>query len=248
MLRVVDTGVFPGIKKTTAWKGGATMCVEKLVTAGGSNLTFTPPVKAAGQDWSALSDESLARQAQTGCMQSFEELVRRYQVPLLRFLYKRCANKHDAEDVLQESFLQAYRALHRYSDQWPFRTWLYTLTCRRAISHGRKSKPVSDTDMLASFAHEDVAASRELEREEAQRHIWETARRVLSAEQFTAIFLQYVEDMPTGQIASVLERSWVSTKTLLHRARRKLQPYLEDSSAMQSKPIRAQPSLVRGIP
>ncbi len=218
------------------------------MTAVATNLVLTPTVDSAGQDWAALSDEALARRAQAGCVLSFEELVRRYQVPLLRFLYKRCANKHDAEDVLQESFMQAYRALHRYSDQWPFRTWLYTLTCRRAISHGRKKMPISDTNILASLAHDNIPPSRELEGEEAQRHIWETARSVLTAEQFTAVFLQYVEDMPTGQIAAVLERSWVSTKTLLHRARRKLRPYLEDSFAVQSTPPSIQSSLARGIP
>jgi len=194
-----------------------------VLTAIAPRLVDTQPVAAA---LDGASDEQLARRAQAGCMRSFEELVRRYQVPLLRFLLKRCRNKHDAEDVLQESFLQAYRALHQYRDHWPFRTWLYTLTSRRAISHARKAIPAADSPALLGVAGRDDGPAGSLERAEAQQHIWDTARRVLTDEQYTAIFLQYVEAMPTGQIARVLGRSWVSTKTLLHRARRKLLPSL----------------------
>jgi RNA polymerase sigma-70 factor, ECF subfamily len=177
-----------------------------------------------------LTDEQLALRAQSGCTASFEQLVRNYQVPLLRFLQKRCRTKEDAEDVLQNSFLQAYRAIGRYDATWPFRTWIYTLTHRLAISHARKTPPKFDTHTMQALAATPATPSDTIEREESQHNIWHTARAVLTEEQFTAIFLQYIEEMPTQQIAAVLNRTWVSTKTLLHRARKKLLVHLQSEN------------------
>ena len=69
-------------------------------------------------------DEELARRAQLGCTDSFEELVRRFQVPLLRFLGRR-TSAVDAEDLLQDTFVRAYQNLQRYRSAWRFRTWLF---------------------------------------------------------------------------------------------------------------------------
>ena len=54
---------------------------------------------------------------------------------------------------------------------------------------------------------------------------------MLTDEQFAALWLYYVEDMPAPEIAKVLERSWVSVKTMLHRARRSLRPLLAGLAA-----------------
>lgn len=198
------------------------------MTALAHNFATESSEGAALSGLSAMADEALARRAQGGCGLSFEELVRRYQVPLLHFLLQRCRNKHDAEDVSQESFLQAYRALHRYSDHWPFRTWLYTLSSRLAISQARKAAPASDSPPLLALAGVDDPPARRMEEQESQQKLWDIARAVLSEEQFTGLFLQYVEDMPTDQIATIMGKSWVATKTLLHRARRKLQAEVEN--------------------
>ena len=62
-------------------------------------------------------DQTLALRAQKGCIDSFEELLRRHQVPLLHYL-KRFANETEAEDILQETFIRAYRNLDRYRPRW----------------------------------------------------------------------------------------------------------------------------------
>ena len=69
------------------------------------------------------SDEELVARAQQGCAESFEELVRRYQVPLVHFLRRR-GDADEAEDVAQEAFLRAYENLARYRPRWRFSTWL----------------------------------------------------------------------------------------------------------------------------
>ena len=60
------------------------------------------------------SDEELARKAQDGCLQSMEALVIRHQNRLFRFLLAKTQNRSNAEDLMQETFVKAYRKIHRF--------------------------------------------------------------------------------------------------------------------------------------
>jgi RNA polymerase sigma-70 factor, ECF subfamily len=151
-------------------------------------------------------------------------LVRRFQVPLLRFLMRRV--RVDAEDLVQETFARAYERLHQFTDGYRFGTWLFTIAQRLAIDHGRRAKPVGEMVMDSECPAE--AAGSRLEREETKAGLWDLARRLLTEEQFSALWLHYVEEMPAGEVARVLGRSWVSVKTMLHRARKRMLPHLRD--------------------
>lgn len=177
-----------------------------------------------------LSDEELARGARAGSLNCFDELVRRYQVPLLRFLERRSPSGGDAEDVLQESFLRAFQSLGKYREQWPFKTWLFTLAYRLSVSMARKSRLKITDHCDESIASPQEGPQERAEREESSRRLWTIARRTLSEEQFNALWLHYVESMPARDVAEVLGRSWVWVKTTLHRSRRKLAEALEPAA------------------
>ncbi|MGE5610510.1 MAG: RNA polymerase sigma factor [Bacillota bacterium] len=173
-----------------------------------------------------LTDEELACRARAGSSSCFEELVRRFQVPLLRFLMRHLPRRCDAEDVLQESFVRAYQNLHQYQESRPFRPWLFTISYRLAISHSRKT-PIRETaDSISELPEPAELPLQHLSREEERTQLWQVARDVLSAEQYSAVWLYYVEEMKTGEIAQVLGRSWVAIKTMLHRSRKRLLPHL----------------------
>lgn len=181
-------------------------------------------------DLASVTDEQLARRAQGGCARSFELLVRRFQVPLLHFLSKRLRSPADAEDVLQETFVRAFQQIARYRERWRFSTWIFTIAHRTAVSHHRKR--MSEAGRARGSARPEVSPpppDRRMAEEESRLRFWELARRVLTDEQFTAVWLYYVEEMPTRQITRVLNCSWVSVKTTLYRARRRLEPHLARS-------------------
>jgi RNA polymerase sigma-70 factor (ECF subfamily) len=178
--------------------------------------------------WTDFLDEELARRARAGGAAAFEELVRRHQAPLLRFLSKRFPSRRDAEDILQDTFLKAWQALHQYDDAFPFRTWLYTIAYRLAVSRGRRAGEATSSLPDADLRSHDPAPPRAAEQDDDRAHLWRQARRLLSDEQFTALWLHYVDDLPAGDVARVLNRSWVSVKTMMHRARKKLLPHLVD--------------------
>jgi RNA polymerase sigma-70 factor (ECF subfamily) len=174
-----------------------------------------------------LSDDQLAARAQAGrdeALAHFEELVRRNQIPLRHFLGKRFHSRRDNDDILQDSFLKAWQSLHLYNPRLSFRTWLYTITYRTAISHGRRDRPAQTlSPALASTIPPPHAKAAQLDDHLA---LWNIARKVLSDEQFTSLWLHYVDELSAGDIARILNRSWVSVKTILHRARKKLAPHL----------------------
>lgn len=173
------------------------------------------------------SDEELARRAQKGCADSFEQLMRRFQAPVLQFLRHRGASA-DAEDLLQETFVRAYTNLDRYRQKWRFATWLFTIARRVNINHSRRIRIATNAEALESAESEVPNPLEAIVAEEDRRGLWGAAAQVLCEEELTAIWLYYVEEMSTRDIAAVLERSWVSVKTMMFRARRKLRALLED--------------------
>jgi RNA polymerase sigma-70 factor, ECF subfamily len=180
-----------------------------------------------GQSLESLADEELARRACAGSTACYEEIVRRYQVPLLRFLGARFPSRRDAEDILQDTFVRAWQALHRFDARYAFRTWLYTIAYRLAVSRGRRETVATET-LLEQAAAAGPRPELRVEEEERRGTLWRKAREVLSEEQYMALWLFYVEEVSAGDVAAILNRSWVSVKTLMHRARRKLAPYLAE--------------------
>ncbi len=180
-------------------------------------------------------DEELAARAQAGCIASFEELVRRYQAPALHFL-RRLGAGADAEDLLQETFLRAYRGLDQYRGPGRFITWLFTIARRVQINHFRRSLPGPGSEGLASARARGPEPPEIVAENEQRQRLWDMAARILSDDERTAVWLYYVEGMSTKEISAVLERSWVSVKTMLFRARRRLLALLPECEKASAGP------------
>jgi RNA polymerase sigma-70 factor (ECF subfamily) len=163
---------------------------------------------------SAPDDEELACRAQQGCTASFEELVRRYQVSVVQFL-RRLGAGADAEDLFQETCVRAYRNLHRYRTKWRFTTWLFTIARRVTINHHHRTKAVSDGERLESVPSRTPGPFQAAAEHDERRRFWDEAARILSRDEMTAIWLFYVQDVSTREIAEVLE---ISVRTVeVHR-------------------------------
>jgi RNA polymerase sigma-70 factor (ECF subfamily) len=176
------------------------------------------------------SNEILAVQAQAGCRASFDELIARFQVPLLHFLRQRTGSLHDAEDLTQDVFVRAFRSLQRYEPRWRFSTWLYTIAHRLSLNARRRWRPPVDGRGLDAVSSVGSSPDDTLSTAEESSRLWRAAAAVLTAEQLTSLWLFYVEEMPLEEIARVLGRSPGAAKGLLFRGRRKLADSLQDSA------------------
>lgn len=193
----------------------------------------------------ALSAEELARRSQQGCQASFAELVARFGNRLFQFLCYKMNNVQDAEDLVQDTFVKAYRNIHRYQDSWKFSTWLFTIAVRLANSHFRRLRPFHTVGRIES---DDLEPGQMLVEQETRQSLWALARD-LSRNQYQVLWLKYGQDMSIKEIAQVLRKSQVNVKVLLYRARvnlaKRLQKVTVENEAADQTPSRQTLSLMK---
>lgn len=165
-----------------------------------------------------MNDElQLINAAKAGSADAFADLVKLYRVRLLRFLLTRCSSFADAEDVLQDTMIAAYRYLHSYDPRWRFSTWLYRIAIRNA-QKVRSENVVEFSDLSDAESDPLLHCIAQSETE----NLWVSARRVLNDDVFAATWLRYAEDMSISDISKALDRSDSWTKVNLLRARKTL--------------------------
>ncbi|MFW5882550.1 MAG: RNA polymerase sigma factor [Planctomycetota bacterium] len=165
----------------------------------------------------AVDSKALARAARAGDRSAFAELVRAHSARLHRFFCGMGLGVHDADDLVQETFLRAFRHLDRYDARYAFTTWLFTIGRRRALNHlrdRRRRAAVIECELEDRRGFDDLR--------ETAAALWHRARELLPAAQYQALWLRYGEECDLAGIAVVLGVSHGNAKVLLHRARRKL--------------------------
>tara|TARA_B100000579_G_C22801864_1_gene840365 strand:- start:254 stop:892 length:639 start_codon:yes stop_codon:yes gene_type:complete len=178
-------------------------------------------LKNSAGSFDDINDEKgLAIAAKGGCLESFEQLVSLFELKLYRFLLKKTSDHHLSQDLLQATFVIAYRKLHLFNPKYAISTWLYTIANRQAINHFRRQRPIASEEVDVVVEESPVE---ELLANEKTDAIWSHAKEILSQNQFDALWFFYGEDRNLEGTASVMNRSVGSVKVLLHRARKKLE-------------------------
>ncbi|MEM8946198.1 MAG: sigma-70 family RNA polymerase sigma factor [Planctomycetota bacterium] len=178
-------------------------------------------------DLSAASEEDLACRVQDGCKASFSELARRLQPRLLFVLRRRLGNASDAEDVAQKTLLRAFEKIRLYDPTLKFSPWLFTIAIRLATDHHRKTQlPIASTEPALQVADPRPGPAEVAVRREYCESIWTLAEQILKPDQWTALWLLYGEGQTVREVARSLNRTTVSVRVLVHRARKKLAPHL----------------------
>jgi RNA polymerase sigma-70 factor (ECF subfamily) len=176
-------------------------------------------------------EADLLRKAQGGNLFAFEEIVKRYQRRVYGVAY-RIVRRHDvADDVAQEAFIRAHRALPSFDAGRPFGPWICRIAANLAVNHVRS--PEAREDALPEGHGERPASSGDpllgvLEGEAAR--VMNAALGGLPAEQRAVFVLRVVEEMSYKEIAEALGLNVGTVMSRLSRAREKLReallPYL----------------------
>ena len=184
------------------------------------------------QSLASPSDESLARQAQAGSLASFEELVRRHEAAIYRYLAARTGNRHDAEDLTQQVFVRAWQRIRRYHPGRPFAPWLYTLARHAGVGYFRTMarRPVLVSEDAVEFADPGLPPDHIAARNEGSP-VWKQAREHLPERQFTALWLMYAEEKSVREVAACMGLFQPHVKVLLYRARQSLRAHLTPGKA-----------------
>lgn len=167
--------------------------------------------------------ELIAR-AKAGSADAFAALVGLHQDRLYRFLLSRCHARADAEDAMQEAFINAFRYLDSYNSRWEFSTWLYRIGLRELGKLRARNEPLTEPPAPATDKDEDPLAACIAANQ--RENLWLTARAALGEQAFTAMWLRYAEDMPVKDVARVMGRPAVWVRVTVHRARRQLAHFM----------------------
>lgn len=166
-----------------------------------------------------MGDSQLIREAQQGDVDALNTLFRREWKPVYALIYGIVQDRTEAEDLTQEAFLRALRALDRYVDTGiPFRAFLATVARNLARSHWRRrpQPAVNSEDMLDLIPEETTPEKLALAVDE-QRHL-DTVLRSLPADYEAIIRLRILDDRSTAEVAAIMNRSPGAIRVLQHRA------------------------------
>ena len=192
----------------------------------GSNLTreYTP------------TDKELIARVLAGDEASYGTLVTRYRDYVYTIAVRIVGSEEDAEDVAQEAFVRAYRALPRFRGDSKFSSWLYRIATNRALTHLKRRGRRADTVDIESGSHVEAAVVDDGRGEEASPELHvrdEEFRRAVRAavlelpEQYRVVVtLFYLEERSYKEVVATLGIPMGTLKTHLHRARALLRDIL----------------------
>ncbi len=186
-------------------------------------------------------DEVLVERVRDGDKQAFEVLVAKYQRRLMRLLSRLLHDQTEAEDVVQETFIKAYRALRHFRGESAFYTWLYRIGINTAknflATQGRRTPTSTEIDAEQAETFADCEQLHDMNTPEsllASKQIAQTVNAAMDAlplDLRTAIALREIEGLSYEEISAVMACPIGTVRSRIFRAREviadKLRPMLD---------------------
>ena len=190
------------------------------------DLSMSTPVEdtVAASD----SDNEIVKRVQQGDKEAYNILVLRYQHKVCDLAFKFVGNYVDANDVAQEAFIRAYRALNNFRGDSSFYTWLYRIvsnTAKSFLEHNQKRRYTVDIDDPDFDNQQDVRGLL------VTHEVIEQALDELPADLKRAMILREVEEMSYEEIAAVMHTPIGTVRSRIFRARQ----FIEERMAQFSK-------------
>ena len=194
-------------------------------------------MQAAAPNPSSLDDDALLRRIHAGDRDAFSDLMRRYNRRLYRVARSVLRDDAEAEDALQDAYLQAYRALPGFRGESALGTWLTRIVVNAALMRQRKTGRLADViELGADFGSDDAILPRDRLDEPAQpelaalraqtRRLIETGIDKLPAAFRTVFMLRAVEELTVEETAATLDIPAATVRTRYFRARAMLREAL----------------------
>jgi RNA polymerase sigma-70 factor (ECF subfamily) len=190
-------------------------------------------------------DAELMLRVKGGEVRAFEELVGKYQQPIVNLMYRMVRDLDEAEDLAQNVFIRVFQSAHRYEVSAKFSTWIFTIARRLCLNEIRRRGRHQAESMEANLTENEehgprqfhdrtaISAPEAFLEGELEAKILEAVAE-LPGKQRLAIVLCREEELSYEEIARVLDCSLSATKSLIHRARetlkQKLKPYLDSGA------------------
>ena len=191
------------------------------------------------QIWAEYEDADLVKASQNGTLAAFDELIQRYQQRVYATVYHMTSSHEDADDLTQESFIKAYKALKRFKGESSFYTWIYRIAVNRTINflkqRKRKSYHMSLNDMdMQVENHADLlmfisdnTPRRDVRLNELQEKMNEAMQKLSETHRLT-VTLHDVQGMSHEEIGKIMDCNTGTVRSRLFYARQQLQALLSE--------------------
>ena len=174
--------------------------------------------------------ENIIARARRGDADAFEQLVVAYRDQVFRLALRMCGNEADADEVAQEAFLSAWKALPNFRGDSRFSTWLYQLTSHAAIDLMRREKRQIAAEDITEVSAPDPGPSPQQQAERSEtRQAVRDAMGQLSPEYRQIVVLRFLQELSYEEIGVVLKLPPGTVKSRLNRAKAQLKDILSKS-------------------
>ncbi|MGK2864038.1 MAG: RNA polymerase sigma factor [Chitinophagaceae bacterium] len=188
-----------------------------------------------------LNDNELISKVLGGDQQAYASLVNRYQNYVFTLALRFTKNREDAEEVSQDIFIKAYRALADFRGASKFSTWLYTIVNTTCITFLRKKRldihSLDNERIFDTVASYDSGMHANQVEQKSRLSMVNNAIRMLSSDDAEVITLFYKGEQSLEEIAQVLGIEANTAKVRLHRARTRLKEKMETYFAQEVKDL-----------
>jgi RNA polymerase sigma-70 factor (ECF subfamily) len=185
-----------------------------------------------------IDEMELVKRARDGDLESYDELVKRYQERIYATVYHMTSNHEDANDLAQEAFIKAFHALKSFKGGSSFYTWVYRIAVNKTINFLKQRKNKAqmslddldfnaehDPDLVALIS--DKTPRREVNLAELQEKL-NGAMQKLSEPHRLVVTLHDVQGLSHEEIAKIMDCNIGTVRSRLFYARQQLQAYLSD--------------------
>ena len=181
-----------------------------------------------------VSNSELVKKSQLGDKSAFEELVKRHQDLVFSLSFKLTGNRELANDVAQESFIRAWKAIEKFRGDSTFGTWIYRITVNTAWTLRKKAKKHYSLNIEDTQEPVVIDEKKDPELVAINSDLSVVLRKALNQiplEQRIIVELKNIEGRSHKEIADYLDISVTAAKVRLHRAHQKLRNILEEIEA-----------------
>ncbi|QPJ64756.1 MAG: sigma-70 family RNA polymerase sigma factor [Candidatus Nitrohelix vancouverensis] len=213
------------VKRTESKAENSNSDKSKSEKSAEEQTTFTDPKEEKE------AEEALVRELQSGNMDSFDQIVERYQKKIYALSFNLTRNTMDAQDVTQDVLLTLFRKIHTFQGKSAFSSWVYRITLNAAymkLRSRKKDQSISIDELLPTFNGSGFQQEKVQDWSEntesllfanETRSIIQKAVDMLPEKEKVVFLLRDVEGLSTEKVGEILDLTVPAVKSRLHRAR-----------------------------
>ncbi len=180
-----------------------------------------------------MTEKQLAERAAKHDREAFGKLYDQYIDKIYKYIFYKCRNVEEAQDLTAQVFTKAWEAIDRYQwEGYPFSTWLYRIAHNQIIDYYRTHRAMLPLDIARTRASESdpvQTAERSLTSSEIR-----AALQHLTHDQQRVIILRFLEGYEIPEISAIMGKDPAAIRALQHRALRALQPWMNEDGSLRA--------------